>query len=99
VEGRASISSEILASYAADATREVAGVSGLVERPLPRARAVRVSEENGRVRVEIHVGVEWGASIPDVGEQIRGRVREYLQRMADLDVEDVVVVVDEVQAP
>jgi hypothetical protein len=36
MEGHASISNEILASYAADAAREVPGVRGLVERPLGR---------------------------------------------------------------
>ena len=98
MEGHASISSEILASYAADAAREVAGVRALVERPLQRHRGVRVSAENGRVRIEVHVEVDWGASIPDVGAEVQRRVRDYLGRMADLEVEGVDVVVDEIGA-
>ncbi len=98
VEGHATISSDILASYAADAAREVAGVSGLVERPLQRQRAVRVTEEEDGFRVELHLAVAWGASIPAVGAEVRGRVRDYLRRMADLDVKDVEVVVDEIAA-
>jgi uncharacterized alkaline shock family protein YloU len=97
VEGHATISSDILASYAADAAREVAGVSDLVERPLQRQRAVRVTAEEDGFRVELHVAVAWGASIPAVGAEVRGRVRDYLRRMADLDV-DVEVVVDEIAA-
>ena len=96
MEGHASISNEILASYAADAAREVPGVRGLVERPLQRHRGVRVLAEDGRVRLELHVGVEWGASIPTLGAEVQRRVRDYLRRMADLEVEGVDVVVDEI---
>ena len=96
MEGGASISPEILASYAADAARDVAGVRGLVERHLPRHRGVRVSAEDGAVRVEVHVGLEWGAPAPEVGQEIQRRVRDYLGRMAEVDPEAVDVVVDEV---
>ena len=96
MEGHASISNEILASYAADAAREVAGVLGLVEQRLQRHRGVRVSAEDGRVRVELHLGVNWGAPIAHVGAEVQRRVADYLRRMADLEVEGVDVVVDEI---
>ena len=96
MQGNASISNEILASYAADAAREVAGVRGLVESPLHRHRGVRVSGEDGRVRVELHLGVDWGASIPDVGRSVQERVRDYLGRMTDAELDCVDVVVDEI---
>ena len=60
MEGRASISSDILARYAADAAREVEGVRGLVESHLHRHRGVRVLGEDGAVRIEIHLEAEWG---------------------------------------
>jgi uncharacterized alkaline shock family protein YloU len=99
VDGRASISSDILARYAADAAREVEGVRGLVESHLPRHRGVRVLGEDGAVRIEIHLEAEWGASLPRVGRDVQRRVRDYLGRMADVDPEAVDVVVDEVAAP
>src|SRR5437764_15323546 len=74
--GQASISTEILARYAADAAREVEGVRGLADSPLPRRHAVRVSGVDGAVRVELHVVTEWGASIPAVGRLVEERVRE-----------------------
>jgi uncharacterized alkaline shock family protein YloU len=95
VEG-ASISSDIVASYAADAARDVAGVRGLVEKHLPGRRGVRVSDDDGRVRIELHLAVDWGTSIPEVGRAVQDRVREYLGRMADLRPEAVDVVVDEI---
>ena len=94
--GQASISTEILARYAADAAREVDGVRGLADSPLPRRHAVRVSGENGAVRVELHLVTEWGASIPAVGRRVQERVREYLRSMADVEPAAVEVVVDAV---
>ena len=94
--GQASISTEILARYAADAAREVEGVRELADSPLPRRHAVRVSAEHGAVKVELHVVTEWGASIPAVGRLVQQRVREYLRSMADVEPVAVEVVVDAV---
>jgi uncharacterized alkaline shock family protein YloU len=92
----ATISSDILASYAADAAREVEGVRGLVESALHRHKGVRISDDDGRVRVELHIAVEWGASIPEVGREVQQRVAAYLERMAKVDPEAVDVIVDEI---
>ena len=93
-EGQASISTEILARYAADAAGEVEGVRSPAGR-----RGVKVGEEDGAVRVELHLAVDWGASIPAVGRTVQGRVREYLGRMADVEPEVVDVTIDEVGSP
>jgi uncharacterized alkaline shock family protein YloU len=92
----ASISSDILARYAADAAREVDGVRRLIDSPLPRQKGVRVAEEDGAVRVELHLEVEWGAAIPEVGRAVQERVVEYLGRMAQVTPAGVDVVVDAV---
>jgi uncharacterized alkaline shock family protein YloU len=92
----ATISSDILASYAADAAREVDGVRGLVEGAIPRHKGVRISEEDGRVRVELHLAVEWGSSVPAVGREVQQRVAAYLARMAKVESESVDVIVDEI---
>jgi uncharacterized alkaline shock family protein YloU len=91
MQGHASISSDVLASYAADAARDVPGVRGF-----PGRRAVRVSDEDSRVRVELHLAVDWSASIPEVGRAVQDRVCEYLARMASIETATVDVVVDEV---
>jgi uncharacterized alkaline shock family protein YloU len=90
-DGQASISADILARYAADAAGEVDGVRGLSGR-----RGVRIEREGDALRVELHLAVDWGASLPDVGRVVQARVREYLARMADIRPESVDVVVDEV---
>jgi uncharacterized alkaline shock family protein YloU len=92
-EGQASISTEILARYAADAASEVEGVrtSG--------RHGVKVGEDGGVVRVEVQLAVDWGTSIPTVGRTVQARVREYLGRMADVEPEVVDVTIDEVGGP
>ena len=89
------ISSDILARYAADAALEVPGVAGLVDGRVPGRRSVRIDDG----RFELHLAVEWGASIPEVARTVQRSVREYLARMADLQPEAIDVVVDEVVRP
>ena len=48
------------------------------------------------MRVELHLAVDWGASIPELGRDVQARVREYLLRMADVDPATVDVTVDEI---
>ena len=96
LEGHASISHEILASYAADAAREVDGVRRLVDGHLPRRGGVRIADSDGGVRIELHLAVDWGASIPDVGHDVQQRVLGYLERMAGSRPSEVNVVVDSV---
>jgi uncharacterized alkaline shock family protein YloU len=95
----ATISSDIIASYAADAAREVGGVRGLVESTLHRHKGVRVLEDDGRVRIELHLAVDWGVSVPDLGREVQRRVADYLGRMASVEPEAVDVVVDEIGPP
>jgi uncharacterized alkaline shock family protein YloU len=99
VEGHSVISPDILASYAADAAREVSGVRGLVESSLHRHRGVRIVEDDGAVGVELHLAVEWGADVPALGAEVQRRVIAYLGRMADVTPASVDVVVDEIDPP
>jgi uncharacterized alkaline shock family protein YloU len=97
VADQASIATDILARYAADAAREVDGVLRVVDRPIPGRRGVRIAEKRGGVRVELHVVAERGTSIPGLGARVQKRVRAYLGSMADLEPASVDVVVDAVE--
>ena len=99
MEGHSSISAEVLGSYAADAAREVDGVHGLVESPLARHKGVRVTEGDGAVAIELHVGLDWGTSVPDAGVAVQRRVAEFLARMADVRPTSIDVVVAEIRPP
>jgi uncharacterized alkaline shock family protein YloU len=98
MDGTASVATDVLASYAADAAREVEGVAGLVEGRLPRHGGVRVSGDDG-LTVELHLVLEWGAGAERVGTEVQRRVSDYLQRMAGARPQAVNVVVAEIAAP
>ena len=99
MEGHSLISADILASYAADAALEIDGVARLVEGTRPRHNGVKITNADGVIAVELHLGVDWGVNIPATGAAVQTRVAEYLERMADLTASSVDVVVDDIGPP
>lgn len=97
--GQSVISTDVLATYAADAAREVAGVHDLVGSALHRHDGVKVTREDGNVGVELHVALEWGAAAGSVGAELQAHVAECLLRMADVRPDTIEVVVDEFALP
>lgn len=97
--GQSSIAPDVVATYAADAAREVAGVHGLVGNALQRHDGVKVARDGDAVALELHIAVAWGASAPAVAAEVQERVAETLARMADVRPAAVDVVVDEFAPP
>ena len=96
MEGHAVISVDVLASYAADAALEVTGVHGLVGTHVRHPHeGVKVSREDGKVGVELHLALDWGAGAGAVGAEVQARVAECFVRMADVRPDTVDVIVDE----
>jgi uncharacterized alkaline shock family protein YloU len=91
VADQATIATDILARYAADAALEVEGVRAIAGR-----RGVRISGK-AAARVELHVIAQAGVSIPALGRAVQSRVREYLASMADVEPTAVDVVVDAIE--
>lgn len=87
------ISTDVLARYAGDAALEVQGVSGLTR------DAVHVVGTAERADVVVHLELEWGAAAGEVSRRVQDGVTEYLERMANLEVGSVDVVVERVGAP
>jgi uncharacterized alkaline shock family protein YloU len=87
MDGHSVISPEVLARYAADAAAEVQGV---------RTKQRRGAQVTGS-EVEVHVVIDYGASLPDVAAEVQRRVAEYLGHMADVKPSAVNVVVDDVE--
>jgi uncharacterized alkaline shock family protein YloU len=89
VEGHSVISSDVLASYAADAAREVEGVRDLA------GKGVKVARDDERLGVELHLVLDWGAHAGQVGSRVQAHVAECLARMADVRPNTIDVIVDE----
>jgi uncharacterized alkaline shock family protein YloU len=99
MEGHSLISTDILASYAADAALGIDGVNGLVEGGRPRHNGVKVTSADSVVSLELHLAVDWGVSAPAVGSAVQERVAEYLGRMTDLPPATVDVIVAAIGPP
>ena len=93
MEGHSLISPDVLARYAADAAREVEGVTALGGHGLHREKGVAIGGVEGAPTVEIHIELEWGRSTAEVAGQVQARVAEYLERMASVRPAAVDVVV------
>jgi uncharacterized alkaline shock family protein YloU len=90
MEGHAVISPDVLASYAADAAREVEGVHDLAGKG-----GVKVARDEGQVTVELHLVLDWGAHAGEVGSKVQANVADCLVRMADVRPHTIDVIVDE----
>jgi uncharacterized alkaline shock family protein YloU len=97
MQGNGSVATDVIASYAADAALEVEGVAGLVDGRLPRQGAVRVSQDDGRVSLELHLQLAWDAPAHQVCAEVQRRVADYLGRMAGARPRAVDVVVDDIE--
>lgn len=89
MEGHSVISPDVLATYAADAVREVEGVHDLA------GKGVKVARDEGRVGVELHLALVWGAHAGEVGARVQAHVADCLARMADVRPHTIDVIVDE----
>ena len=87
------ISNEVLARYACDAALEVDGVSSLAR------DAADISDMDGMVEIDVHVELAWGAGAESVAREVQQRIAEYIERMANVSVGSVDVVVERVGAP
>lgn len=87
------ISNEVLARYAGDAALEVDGVSSLAR------DAAEISATEGTVDIDVHVELAWGAGAEAVARAVQQRVADYIERMANVNVGSVDVVVERVGAP
>ena len=89
MEGHSFISPDVLATYAADAAREVEGVCEVA------GKGVKVARDENQVAVELHLVLAWGAHAGDVGTRVQANVADCLSRMADVRPQSIDVVVDE----
>jgi uncharacterized alkaline shock family protein YloU len=87
------ISNDVLARYARDAALEVEGVSRLAR------DAAGVSGTEVGFDIAVHVELAWGAAADGVARDVQERVAEYIERMANVSVGSVDVVVESVGAP
>lgn len=91
--GEVKIASDVVATIAGFAANEVEGVdsmSGNIRFGVKnRSKGVRVTMEGECVRVDIHLNMKYGYSIPEVVEQVQERVSQQIETMTGLRVIEV----------
>jgi uncharacterized alkaline shock family protein YloU len=96
VDRKAVVAEDVLASYAADAAREIEGVACVLDGSLPHRRGAQVSVTDCGAGVEIHLGIDWGVDAVEVGTTVQARVAEYLVQMAGFSRVTVGVVIGQI---
>ena len=98
----AHISHAVIASYAAAAAREVAGVAGIPDGHLRDRRAadpdraprgVRVTSEGEAIALQVQLVLDYGTDIARTAEDVERAVRQFLRAMIDLDVDELQIAI------
>ena len=109
MEERIELSKEALADLASQAVQGVSGVAGCPQNPVETLTSrikrefihhgVKVEEDNGASRFELHISVCFGESIPRIATELKARVTEYVGATAGVEVAGVEVIVEDVELP
>lgn len=102
------ISNETIATYAGIAISEVSGVYGMsgtfagiteaISGKKNFTKGIKVDVEDGKIKLDVNIIVEYGARIPDVAFEIQTIVKKSLESMTGLKVLEVNVNVQGVHA-
>ena len=108
--GDVRFSAEYFSTLVGEAAKNCYGVAAMAPRGVADAvrslvrgedfadKGVRVTSENGRLIIEIHIAVGYGLNIATAAQSITHRVQDEVERSTGLRVARVVVSVDDVIA-
>ena len=94
------IANDVIAVIAGVAVTEVQGVAGMaggfagglteaLSGKKNLAKGIKVDNNNGKVKIDINIIVEYGSRIPDIAYEIQNRVKKAVESMTGLKVEEV----------
>ena len=94
------ISNDVVAVIAGVAVSEVRGVASMqggfaggigevLSGKKNLAKGIKVDAEEGKVKIDVNIIVEYGTRIPDIAFEIQNRVKTSVETMTGLKVEEV----------
>ena len=94
------ISSDVIKVISGVAVSEVSGVYGMaggfaggisevLKGKKNLAKGIKVETENNKAKIDVNIIVEYGARIPDVAFEIQNKVKNSVEEMTGLKVEEV----------
>ena len=93
IAGLAATEVEGVASMAGNITNELIGKLGVKN----LSKGVKVSVENGVVKVDLTLNIDYGYSVPKTSEKVQERVKSAIENMTGLTVSDVNIRVADVK--
>ena len=109
--GDVSFSAEYFSTLVGEATKQCYGVAAMAPRDLTDAvksmvrrgtdyseKGVCVTQEEGRLVIELHIAVSYGLNISTAARSISHRVKDEVEQATGLKVSRVIVSVDDVIA-
>ena len=85
IAGLAATEVEGVASMAGNITNELVSKLGMKN----LSKGVKVSVENGVVKVDLTLNIDYGYSVPKTSEKVQERVKSAIENMTGLTVSDV----------
>ena len=108
--GNVSFTDGYFSTLVGEATKQCSGVAAMAPRDMTDAvksmvygsdypeKGVRVTQQNGRLVIELHIAVSYGLNISTAARSISHRVKDEVEQATGLKVARVVVSVDDVIA-
>ena len=108
--GNVSFTDGYFSTLVGEATKQYYGVAAMAPRDMTDAvksmvygsdypeKGVRVTQQNGRLVIELHIAVSYGLNISTAARSISHRVKDEVEQATGLKVARVVVSVDDVIA-
>lgn len=103
------VSREAIATLAAQAACEVPGVVACYRSPVESLasrvkrefvhKGIKVEGSDGAYRLSVHLKVEYGVNLPSLAREVRKKVKEYVEGLTDVRVEEVEVVIEDIEPP
>ena len=106
--GNVSFTDGYFSTLVGEATKQCYGVAAMAPRNMTDAvksmvygsdypeKGVRVTQQNGRLVIELHIAVSYGLNISTAAQSISHRVRDEVEAATGLKVARVTVAVDDI---
>lgn len=102
------VSREAIAALAAQAACEVDGVMGCqlktVDSITSRVKrefvhqGVKLEKEDDSYRLSVYLRVRYGVNLPTLAQEVRRKVKEYVEGLTQEEVKEVEVVIEDIEA-
>ncbi|MDQ0507790.1 Protein of uncharacterised function (DUF322) [Aedoeadaptatus ivorii] len=104
-KGNITIDNQVIATIAGISAMESYGIVGMASKNAADGifqllkfenltKGISVNSENERIRIQLHVIIEFGIRISTVGQNVIDRVRFNVESLTGLEVEDIEVLVE-----